>query len=294
MKHRASITTLTVCILLLSAFAACMGIFSSGGSGGQLFSSVRGEQIALHGTGLYRYDSVSMAAQAIAQDYVTLLMGAPLLLISLLLARRGSLVGRLLLTGTLAYFLYTYTSYSFTSMYNRLFLVNVALLSMGVFAFVLAMLSFDARELAARIEHGFPGKSVAIFLMVLGTMVGLMWLGKVAPTIFDDVAPAGLEHYTTLVIQALDLGLLVPACWVTGILLLRKKPHGLLLGAVMCVKGATMLTALTAMVIGQLRAGVEVPLAVCFLFPAANITAIAFLVALLRHTKNASAEKAYA
>lgn len=285
MKQQKSITILAICISVLAAAAAAIGIFSAGGPGKHAFTTIHGEQVILFGKGLYRFDSVSMAAQAIAQDVVTLCLGVPLLIVSIVFARRGSLRGRLLLAGTLAYFLYTYMSYSFTSMYNSLFLADVALMSMSFFAFVLTMMSFDTRALSENIGDRFPAKPIAVFLLFLGTSVGLMWLGKIEPSLLNDTVPSGLEQYTTLVIQAMDLGFIVPVSWLTAILLLRKNPFGLLLGTVVCMKAATMLTALTAMVIGQVLAGVAVPAVVCVLFPAANAIAFVFLFVLLRTIK---------
>ena len=83
----------------------------------------------IYGHGVYRYDPLSMAAQGISQDAVTLVLGIPLLLVSLHLYRQRRLRGQLLLTGTLAYFLYTYTSLAFGAAFNPLFLAlrNVVL-----------------------------------------------------------------------------------------------------------------------------------------------------------------------
>ena len=53
---------------------------------------------------LYARDSVSMASQAIAQDFVTLVIGIPLLIISFCsVVKRDSARGWFLLTGTLGY-----------------------------------------------------------------------------------------------------------------------------------------------------------------------------------------------
>lgn len=285
MKYRKSIVLLSLCIIVLSAAASITGIFSGDGPGKHVFTSIYGEQITVYGKGLYRFDSVSMAAQAVAQDIVTLCLGIPLLAFSVIWAGKNSLKGRLLLTGTLAYFLYTYMSYTFTSMYNTFFLVDTALMSMSFFAFVLTMMSYDIKSLPQALGEKFPAKPIAVFLIFLGTVIGLMWLGRIVPSLLGTGAPAGLEHYTTLVIQGLDLGFMVPISWLTGILLLRKNPFGLLLGAVVCIKGATMLTALTAMIIGQIRAGAAVTAAECIVFPAFNLIAIGFLFALLGNVK---------
>ncbi|MFD1906286.1 hypothetical protein ACFSQ7_23430 [Paenibacillus rhizoplanae] len=116
---------------MLGVVATGIGLFSGEGSENEgshpIFTSIRGEQIELYGTGIYKNDSLSAAAQAIAQDGVTLVVGIPLLLVSLLLSLRGTIRGRLLLAGALGYFTYTYASYCFLAMYNDLFLVYVLL-----------------------------------------------------------------------------------------------------------------------------------------------------------------------
>ncbi|PLR75213.1 hypothetical protein CU633_22240 [Bacillus sp. V3-13] len=132
-----SIRILTLLIFALSLAASAYGIFSSSGSGPHQFTTWSGETIQLYGKGIYKNDSASGAEQEIAQDIVTLALGIPLLAISLYLTRRESIRGRLLLAGTLGYFLYTYASYSFLTTYNSCFLLYVILMSASFFAFLL-------------------------------------------------------------------------------------------------------------------------------------------------------------
>ncbi|MGG6310492.1 hypothetical protein [Paenibacillus macerans] len=285
MKFRKEMTVLAVLIMVLSFAAAVAGIYSSGGPGRHEFTSVRGETVEIYGEGLYRNDSVSMASQAIAQDVVTVLLGIPLLVVSLALARKGRLKGKILLAGTLAYFLYTYASYSFTSMFNDLFLVDVSLMSLSFFAFLLAMMSLDLSALRQSFSPKLPVRTIAGFLIFISAVIGLMWVGRIAPSLSGGAAPIGLEHYTTLVVQALDLGFVVPAAMLSGLLLLQRKPFGLLLSSILCVKAVTMLTALTAMIIGQLAAGVHMAAVEIILFPAFNLAGIAIAILLFKHIK---------
>jgi hypothetical protein len=113
--------TLIVLISLIAIFAllvAGIGVFWQGEGQHQEFITLRGENVLIQGHGLYRYESVSFAAQNIAQDTVTLLVGLPLLLIATAIFRNGKILGKLLLAGTLAYFLYTYAFFSFGAAYN--------------------------------------------------------------------------------------------------------------------------------------------------------------------------------
>ncbi len=273
MKHHRTIIILTALIVLLSLVAGITGIMPGEGTGpeGQTFVSIHGENVQLHGKGIYANDSVAAAAQAIAQDWVTVFLGVPLLILSCWLASRKSLRARLLFAGTLAYFLYTYMSYSFLCTYNSLFLVYVALMSLCFFAFVLVMLSFDMAQLQEAFSESLPVKTIGTLIITFISAIALMWLGRIVPPLMTGGTPLGLEHYTTLVIQVMDLGLVIPVSILAGILLMRRKPAGLLLAAVMCMKGATMLTSLTAMVINQKLTGVDISVAEMVVFPAANL-----------------------
>lgn len=284
MKNQKTITALVLFIFLLALAASSIGVFSGWEQSGteQTFQSIFQENVKVYGKGIYRHDSVSVASQGIAQDVVTLILGLPLLLVSLLLARRGLLKGRLLLTGTVGYFLYTYVSYSFLSMYNPLFLVYVALMSLSLFCFILCMLSIDAEQLKASFGPKLPVKFIGGFQLFIAFTLMLLWLGRIAPSLTTGAAPLGLEYYTTLVIQALDLGIIVPTALLSGILLIRHKGWGYLLSSIIIIKGITMLTAITAMLIGQYLAGVQLGMVESILFPAFNLITILCLVWMMK------------
>lgn len=269
MKYQKPISLLVSFIILCSIVATSYGIFSNQGQGESEYKSIFGETVSIYGKGLYRHESAQMASQAIAQDVVTLFLGIPLLLFSLYLARKGLLKGRLLLTGTLGYFLYTYVSYSFLSMYNSFFLLYVFLMSASLFAFILAMMSFDIQTLPKYFNEKLPVTFIGSFLLVVSFVFAFMWLGKIVPSLMKDTPPVGLEHYTTLVIQAMDLGFVIPASILAGIWLMKRKPFGFLLASVMIIKEITLLTALSAMVVFQMLAGIKglsVMLAIVILF----------------------------
>jgi hypothetical protein len=120
MKPTKTVTYLATLIASFSLIAAGAGVFWQGSGKSYPFTTLRGEIVSIYGHGLYRYETVSYAAQAKAQDSVTLILGVPLLVIGIVLSIKGSIRGQLLLTGTLGYFLYTYTSLCFLAAYNSL------------------------------------------------------------------------------------------------------------------------------------------------------------------------------
>ena len=80
MTKPAKTVHILVLIIILFSFAASLtGVLWQGHESEYIFTSLRGEEVRMQGSGLYKYDSASMAAQAIAQDFVTLILGIPVL-----------------------------------------------------------------------------------------------------------------------------------------------------------------------------------------------------------------------
>lgn len=285
MKNNKAINYLVIGIIVLSSLVSMIGIFSSGGPGKHEIVSFRGETITIYGTGIYKDNSVSVAVQGIAQDIVTVILGVPLLIISLYLSVKGLLRGKLLLTGTLGYFLYTYISYVFLWMYNPLFILYVVLMSASFFAFVLSIMSIDREQLRLAIQEKLPVKFIGGFQIFFAVALCLLWLKKIIPTIKDELIPVGIEHYTTLVIQGMDLGFVVPAALLSGILLLKRSSYGYLLSSIIIIKGFTMGAALTAMILGQYLAGVTMGITEIIMFPIFCLIILYCLFALLKNVK---------
>ncbi len=282
-KSNNTLVFLTGLIAALALIVAGLGVFWQGEGQAFEFHTLRGETVVIQGHGLYRYETVSVAAQAIAQDIVTLVVGIPLLIVSVVLFKKGTLRGKLLLAGTLAYFLYTYTSFAFGAAYNVLFLAYVALYSLSLFAFILALMTIDIPTLPERISPRLPRRTIAVFLYIVGGFLLMAWSGRIVPALLADQPPYGLESYTTLIIQALDLGLIMPAAFLSGTLLWKQRPWGYLLASVVLVKGVTLLLAVSAMAFNMILAGVQVSIGEVIMFPALALVGIGMTIALLKN-----------
>lgn len=266
------------------AFIACLaGLLIQGGVGEREFKSIHGEVVKIYGYGLYQDNSIAVVAQGKASDLFTLVVGIPLLLISLYFLNKGSFRARLILTGTLGYFLYTYISYTFLWMYNPFFIVYVILMTLSLYAFILSIISFDISNMKDQFNERLPVKLLGGFQLFIGFAIGMLWLGKLAPSIFDTKVPVGLEHYSTLVIQGMDLGIVVPTAFVSGILLIKKKSFGYLLSSVIIIKGITMLTCISMMIINQALNQVDMGITEVLIFPALNCYALLCFIILMKH-----------
>jgi hypothetical protein len=241
-------------IFVLTLVAVIAGLWPGQGQPYPL-TNFRGEAVTINARGLYYWDTVSMAAQMQANDLVTLVLGLPLLAFSFWLALRGSLRGRLLLTGTLGFILYTYITMCFGAAFNKLFLVYVALFSLSLYAFVLSMMSFDLKTLPGRFSDKLPRRLISGMLFFAAVFLSLAWVGRMIPFLLHDQVPL-LENTTSMFIQAMDLGLVVPLCVVSGVLLLRRSVWGYLLASVGLMKFFTLAIAVSTMGLNMARMGV--------------------------------------
>lgn len=283
MHNKNSITILTALIVILAIAATGTGILSTEGNGEYQFKSIRGKTVTIYGKGLYKHMSAEVAPQGIAQDFITLLVAIPLLIFSLVLARKGSLRGLYLLAGTLAYFLVTYLFYTVMGMYNAFYLVYVTLLGSSFYAFIITLQLFDKKVLTRQSMRNVPVKTAGSFLVFISIVIAILWLSIVVPPLLDGtIIPAQVEHYTTLVVQGLDLGLLLPAAFLSGVLIIKRKPMGFLLAPVYLGFLSILMTALTAKVIAMFAAGYNVIPAI-FMIPTFNVLSVWCMVAVLKH-----------
>lgn len=191
-------------------------------------------------------------AEARGWSAATLLVAIPLAVIALWAARRGSLCGRLVWLGALAYFVYTYLEFAVSPPFTALYLIYVVAFACAIPALVIVAASIELAELPVAFGDRVPRRIVAVFSILCSSLLAVAWLKDIASRTLAGMFgwPDGSEAVAH-VVHALDLGLQVPLGIAAGVLLLRRRPAGLLLAAVMLVNGVCMGAALTSMVLGS-------------------------------------------
>lgn len=285
MRHKKVISILVMLVILASSFAGLYGIFSDEGPGKYSYQSIRGETIEIYGKGLYKHMSAEVAIQGIAQDWVTVFIGVPLLLIALITARKNSLQGKFLLSGVLMYFMLTYLFYTAMGMYNEMFLAYVLLLGCSLFGFIISLFTFDIYALKESITSEKIFRWAGIFLIINSCLIALLWLSVLVPPLINGTLyPEGLHHYTTMIVQGFDLGIFLPMGFVTGFLVLKKNVYGYLFTPIYTIFLSLLMTALVSKIIFMANAGANI-IPVIFIMPTIALIAIAFSVDLLRKVK---------
>jgi hypothetical protein len=168
--------------------------------------------------------------QAIAQDLANLVIVSPVMIILAVGARRGSLRAHLALLGALAFTVYSYVIYTFSIEFGPLFLVWVAVLGLSMYALIGAVAALDPPEVRRR--YGRTNVSVAAsFLVVIGALFAMLWLGDIVPALAGGTSPAAAVGIgvPTNPVHVLDLAIFLPAVVFTGIWLLRGRDLGYVL-----------------------------------------------------------------
>jgi hypothetical protein len=262
MKQQSAINWLVPLIAVLAIIIAGVGLFSQGGDGAFQFRTVYGDTVEIYGQGVYRHDSSFVAALFKGTDVVTLFLGIPLLLTGYWLYRRGSLRGGIFLIGMLLYFLYLGVTYTFSAIFNSLFLVYAALFSATLFAVILALTTFDTQYLASKVTSEMPRRGIAIFMFVAGLGTLMLWLSELIGPLMTGQAPANLGPYTTMFTHGFDSAVITPACVITGIYLLKRKPLGYLLAAPLLILCTLIGVVVIGQTISQTLAGFVFPIGV--------------------------------
>jgi hypothetical protein len=237
---------------------------------------------------MYAAEPTSATMQARGQDLVNVVWVVPLFLVVLYYLRRGSLRARLAWLGILFYFVYTYLMAATVIAYNRMFLVYVAAYAVPLVLLIVGLTSLKIDTLANSFKSTFPRRGIGIFQIVAGVGVTLMWMGDILPSLMTGDPPARLMEQVSqsLVVQAMDLGLVVPMSLIGGITLLQNKPIGYLLSAISLMKVVTLVTAIISMIVFMARAGIEIAIPECIFFGTLEIIGLYFAVRYFLNVKS--------
>jgi hypothetical protein len=247
MKNQPALNWLVPLIAVLALVAAGAGLFWQDGGNSYDFTTLYGEKVQIYGQGLYAHDTIFSAGASQGADLIALFIALPLLVVSFVLYRRGSLRGGFLVVSALAYYLYYGASLGFVVAYNNLYLIYLALFSASFFAFILSFTMFDLPTLPTRISQRLPRRGTAVFMFVAGFGTAFIWLSDVVNALSTNGVPEALGVNISLITYTLDVGIIAPAALLAGVLLLRRAPLGYLLTGILSI----MLALVGAMVIGQ-------------------------------------------
>jgi hypothetical protein len=267
-------------VAILAAIASAAGVFGRGGAEFITVTSPRGDTYDMAITGVYAYSAERVVAEGVGWDVVTLLLAVPLLLVAVPFVARGSYRGRLIAAGLLGYFLYAYLEYSVTWAFGPLFLLFVAACGLSLVGIAWIGWSLVADRDQNPIGEPFPRRPWAALNLAMSSLLTLMWLQRISLAMGGDTTM--LLGETTMTVQALDLGLVVPLSVMGAVLVLQRSQLGYTFAAAFGVTFVMLSIAITGMLVSAaIEEGTPeiVPIAI---FGVAAGTALALLIRMYR------------
>ena len=171
------------------------------------------------------YLNAEQRAAFLTNDAVNLLVGLPMMLVTIALVRRGRLVSLVIWPGALMYVIYNYLAYIFGMPLSWMTGINGALVILSLASGVLLILQMDLTGLADALAETGPRIVASAVILIFGAGFFIQAAQKVA----GFVSGSGVIVRTELGVFAADL--VVSVIWFAGgLLLMLRKPLGYPLG----------------------------------------------------------------
>ena len=187
-------------------------------------------------------------AQWLGQDIVSLLIGVPLLLISQFKTDRQNQKWKMVRSGALLYFSYTYAFYMFAAQLSFLYLFHLPIFGLAVIGFMISTLELFSEKWHLSSPKKLIGKLIITYLLLISVMLLFLWLND----IISHLSISGYQSDTPngkapLIIYSLDIALIIPIMLASAIGYWKKKQFGYLLTAIILTKTSTLGFALMGM-----------------------------------------------
>jgi len=192
------------------------------------------------------YPSEALLQSFVSNDVVNLLIGVPILVGSMGLARRGVLVGLLCWPGALFFVLYNTLAYVFAMPLGWAFLVHLVLATSSLYALVGLLSGIDGGAVQRRLAGALPERFAAGALVGLGLLFSMRVIAVVVDAIVRGVVPADAE----LAVHMADFWI-TPAWVIGGVLLWRRAAFGYVVGLGLLFQGSMLFVALVAFLLVQ-------------------------------------------
>ena len=228
--------------------------------------------------GIYWREKPVSVVGAVVSDVLDLGLILPTLLVTTLLARRGSLGALLVWAGTLGYLCYNFPIYVFDVHFNAMFPAYCAVMGLSFYGLLGVREFLVPGEVAKTYSPGAPRRSIAAAFILLALLAGTHELQEIVLAIRAGQVPAGAAGagQFTDPIHMLDLCFLLPALVIAAVLLLRRKDMGFTLAPVLSVVVILISIEVIAMIVAPVAKGFAGDLtpAISFAVPGALFTVL--------------------
>jgi hypothetical protein len=189
------------------------------------------------------YPSDPLTLAFLPVDVVHLLVGLPILLTSMALARRDNLVGLLCWPGILLYIIYSFITNLIGVGFGVLFLPYLLLVIFSVYTLIALTVSIDAEVVRQRLAGKVPERLAGGVLVLLTCLFILINLVNIYGTL-TNLPSTGTQVQSAVMVADFAI---IPAMIIGGLQLWRRAPLGY-------VGGAGLLLAYSLLFVGLIPA----------------------------------------
>lgn len=191
--------------------------------------------IGLLSTDFYASETPNWQAQSIGQDMVNLFLLVPCLIISSLLAYQNKPKAALIWGGVMLYLTYTFVIYCFNIHFNKLFLGYCVSLGLSFYGLLYFLFIHFTQSSFFSLDNKRISGFIGIYFLLISGLFYFLWLSEIIPAILNNTVPKSVidTGLFTNGVQVIDLSVLLPAIFITGIFLLKRKSFGLVLAPMM-------------------------------------------------------------
>ena len=214
--------------------------------------------ISISNNDIYQ-DGAWVNAQWLGQDSVSLFIATPFLLLARYQAvRHQSWKWKLVWSGILFYFFYTYAFFMFAAQLTFLYLFHLPIFSLATIGFVVSLIDIFQPEFEISATKVWIKNVVIVYFTLMSIMISVLWLKD----IFSHLTIAGYQSdmpdgEAPLIIYSLDLAIIIPLMLLAAFGYWRKKQYAYKLTAIMLVKTSTLGFALMGMSLSMFLKGIS-------------------------------------
>lgn len=193
------------------------------------------------------YPSEELLVAYMPSDVVNLVIGLPFLLLSMIYARRGSLMGLLGWTAALFFTLYNYAIYLFGIPHGVMFLAYLGIAGLSLYALIGLVAGINKKVISERLHARAPARLSAGVILFLGIFIA----ARVVGLSLQAIGSGEQVSQSELGLWIADVLVGSGSMLIGGVLLWMRKPFGYLAGPVMLLQYVLLALGLVPVLIVQ-------------------------------------------
>lgn len=230
----------------------------------------------------YSRESLNWQAQSVGQDLINFFLICPVLLVTSFLILLKKAFAYPLWSGTLLYLIYTYQIYCFNIHFNSYFIAYCLILGLSFYLFTYFI--YSQIKAGVKFHNNKLNKPIAFYFLIIAVLFYLLWLWDIIPAILHHTIPDSVKKggLVSNPVQVLDLSIVLPAVFITGILLLKRKSLGSLFSPILLTFFILMNLTISLLTVVMVNKGVESHYTVAVVMAFLSIISALFLIKQLK------------